>query len=386
MKIALIHDDFSLWVFRRGLISKLIEKGNTVYAICPSGGYIHLLKEAGALHIPVEYSRFFNHLKDLKLFFNLYKVFRKEDFDIVHTFTIKPNIYGSLAARLGGAKKIILSVTGLGILKADEFSKGFKMFFLREILKKLYKLAAMAGNRVWFQNVDDMNFFISNKIISIDKATLIKSSGVNLEEFSRKSVNKAVQANLKQELNITPLTRVVTMVTRPLWNKGVKEFIEASEILKKKYSHVKFLLVGGIEEGNPFSVPAEYIEKKESHNFAWLGFRNEIRDIQAITDISVLPSYYAEGIPKNLLEAMAMGNPIITTNNTGCREVVEEGKNGYLVPIKNSFKLADAIEQLIADEKKSKEFGSYSRKKVETEFNEEIIVNRTINELYQMES
>jgi N,N'-diacetylbacillosaminyl-diphospho-undecaprenol alpha-1,3-N-acetylgalactosaminyltransferase len=301
----------------------------------------------------------------------------------VHTFAIKPNIFGALAARAAGIHKVILSVTGLGVLRTDEFHNGVKSSILIMILKNLYKLACRVSCKIWFQNSDDREFFEKNKIVSRSKSALIKSSGVDVEEFCPESADKDIRDRLRKELNITDSTRVVTMVTRPLWNKGVREFIEASEIIKKYNPHVKFLLVGGTESDNPLSVPEEFLRKSESDNFTWLGFRSEVRELQSISDVSVLPSFYAEGIPRNLLEAMAMGNPIVTTMNVGCREVVEENKNGYIVQTRNAHALAVAIDALINDEKKRVEFGYYSRKKVEHEFNEKTVTNRIINELYE---
>jgi N,N'-diacetylbacillosaminyl-diphospho-undecaprenol alpha-1,3-N-acetylgalactosaminyltransferase len=383
MKIALVHDDFSLWVFRKGLISRLIGSGHTVYVVCSSSGYIPLLEAMGALPVPVAMNRFFSPFRDLKLMADLYRIFRREQFDVVHTFAIKPNIFGALAARAAGIHKVILSVTGLGVLKTDEFHNGVKSSILVMILINLYKLACRVSCKIWFQNSDDREFFEKNKMVNRSKAALIRSSGVDVEEFCPESADRDIRDRIKKELNITDSTKVVTMVTRPLWNKGVREFIEASEIIKKYNPHVKFLLVGGIENDNPLSVPEDFLRKSESDNFTWLGFRSEVRELQSISDVSVLPSFYAEGIPRNLLEAMAMGNPIVTTMNVGCREVVEENKNGYIVQTRNSHALASAIDALINDEKKRVEFGYYSRKKVEHEFNEKTVTNRIINELYE---
>lgn len=385
MKVALVcSDDFSLWVFRKGLISTLIEQGHSIYLICSPGKYINLLEEMGAIHIPVDLYRFFNPLKDIKLFLNFYRIFRRENFDIVHSFTIKPNIFGAVAAKIAGVKKIILSVTGAGIIKEDEFTRGLKMKVLRAILKKLYWLACTISNKVWVQNADDIDFFKKKRILREGKAVLIRSSGVNLDEFSPKAVDQRALYHIKRELDSNISTKFVLMVTRPLWNKGVREFIDASEIIGGKYPFIKFILVGGIDEGNPLSVAEDFLREKESNNFKWLGFRDEIRELLMISDVSVLPSYYPEGIPKNLLEALAMRKPIVTTNNVGCKEVVEESKNGYLVPIKDSKALADAIEKLIIDGNKREEFGRYSRMKAEKEFDEKLIVNRILNELYQL--
>lgn len=385
MKIALVYpDDFSIWHFRKYLIKALKERGCNVYAISTAGEYVGLIESLGAVHIPVEMNRFMSPMKDLKFLMALYNIFRTEKFDIVHNFTIKPNIYGAIAARVAGIKKIIGSVTGLGFVYSD--NSELKLRRLRPVINKLYWLGFKLSDKVWFQNADDLAFFVSSHLIDKQKAVIIKGSGVNLQEYWLYSLDSNKIVELKKELGANALTKFVVMVVaRVVWSKGVREFIEASEILKEKYPFTKFILVGPIEKGSPLSVPQEYLrEKEKSENFQWLGFRKDIKEILALSDLVVLPSYYREGIPRSLLEAMALEKPIITTNSVGCKEVVEDGKNGYLIPIKDSKALADAIEVLINDDKKRADFGRYSRLKAEKEFDEKVVVDRIIKELYEL--
>lgn len=385
MKIALVApDDFSIWHFRKYLIKALKERGCNVYAISTAGEYVGLIESLGAVHIPVEMNRFMSPMKDLKFLMALYDIFRTEKFDIVHNFTIKPNIYSAIAARVAGIKKIIGSVTGLGFVYSD--NSELKLRRLRPVINKLYWLGFKLSDKVWFQNADDLAFFVSSHLIDKQKAVIIKGSGVNLQEYWLYSLDSNKIVELKKELGANALTKFVVMVVaRVVWSKGVKEFIEASEILKEKYPFTKFILVGPIEKGSPLSVPQEYLrEKEKSENFQWLGFRKDIKEILTLSDLVVLPSYYREGIPRSLLEAMALEKPIITTNSVGCKEVVEDGKNGYLIPIKDSKALADAIEVLINDDKKRADFGRYSRLKAEKEFDEKVVVDRIIKELYEL--
>ena len=385
MKIALVApDDFSIWHFRKYLIKALKERGCNVYAISTAGEYVGLIESLGAVHIPVEMNRFMSPMKDLKFLMALYDIFRTEKFDSVHNFTIKPNIYSAIAARVAGIKKIIGSVTGLGFVYSD--NSELKLRRLRPVINKLYWLGFKLSDKVWFQNADDLAFFVSSHLIDKQKAVIIKGSGVNLQEYWLYSLDSNKIVELKKELGANALTKFVVMVVaRVVWSKGVKEFIEASEILKEKYPFTKFILVGPIEKGSPLSVPQEYLrEKEKSENFQWLGFRKDIKEILTLSDLVVLPSYYREGIPRSLLEAMALEKPIITTNSVGCKEVVEDGKNGYLIPIKDSKALADAIEVLINDDKKRADFGRYSRLKAEKEFDEKVVVDRIIKELYEL--
>jgi len=384
MKIALIlNDDFSMWHFRKGLISTLVRTGIDVYAITPDGPYVDKIKSLGAHHIPVTMYRFYSSFEDIKLFMNLYNIFRREKFDIVHTMTIKPNIYGSIAAKLAGIKRVVGLVSGLGYIFSN--ANGLKPKILKIITCKIYSLANKFSDKIWFQNIDDLSYFVEKKLVSSGKALLIKSGGINLEEYSNEFLNKRLLENLRNELEMKKSTKLCSMiVARLVWSKGIKEFVEASEILYKYYDW-KFILVGPFEEDAPESVPEQYLKEKRSKNLKILGhFRTDIKELIALSDIVVLPSYYGEGVPRVLLEAMAIGKPIITTNSVGCRETVENGKNGYFVPPRDPKALADAIEALINNDKKRAQFGSYSRSKVEREFDEKIVVKRIIKELYQL--
>jgi glycosyltransferase involved in cell wall biosynthesis len=172
---------------------------------------------------------------------------------------------------------------------------------------------------------------------------------------------------------------VITMVSRLMWEKGVREFIEAAKIIKSRYPEAFFLLVGGIDKENPSAISEKYLNEAEHEGYIkWLGHRNDVVNLLAISDIVTLPSYYREGVPKVILEAMAMEKPIVTTDNIGCKETVEEGKNGFLVPVKDPVALSDGIEKLILDKKMRTEFGKYSRLKVEREFDEKDVIEKTI--------
>jgi glycosyltransferase involved in cell wall biosynthesis len=185
---------------------------------------------------------------------------------------------------------------------------------------------------------------------------------------------------INRELSLPDRSRpvVVTLVARLLWDKGIREFIEAAKILKQKYPQTLFLLVGPIDTGNPAAVSGEYLQQAhEGDLIKYLGERRDVPEIMYISDVVTLPSY-REGIPRVLLEAMCMEKPIVTTNSVGCKEVVEEGKNGFLVPIKDHVALASAIEKLVNNEELRVKMGKYGREKALREFDERIIVNRTL--------
>lgn len=387
MKIALIYtDDFSLWIFRKELIEKLIQNNCQVITVSAPGSYVRLLKKLGAVHIPVDFSRFINPIQDIKVIMKLFLICRREKFDIVHSFTIKPNIYGALTAWFAGTRKIILSITGWGFPFADNASISIKLWIIRFLVDKLYRMAFKVSTKIWFQNDEERWRCVENRMVKKKQTVLINSSGVNLEEYSPKSVDNKILRKIMQDIGHMVIDRkVVMMIGRALWTKGVAEFIESAKLLDDKLPDAIFLLVGGREEGNPEGIHEAYIKDREEEvtNFYWLGHRTEIRELIYISELIVLPSYH-EGAPRSLIEAMAMGKPIVTTDICGCRKMVDEGQNGYCVPIKNAKALADAILRIMSDSIKLETFGHHSRKKAEKEFDQKSVVNRTISELYQM--
>lgn len=380
MKIAIISNtDWYIWQFRKGLLKSLKERGHDVYAISPKGDYVRLIESLGVVHIPITVeSKGMNPLKDLKILLDFCKIFKRKKFDLIHTFTIKPNIYGAIAGKLAGIPVVISSVVGLGYV----FSKpnnNLKTRFVNIIATRLYKIALRYSSYVLFQNQDDSEYFILSRLVDRRKTQIIKSSGVNLIEYSPLAMDSATINRLKQGLSINGNKVVITMVSRLMWEKGVREFIEAAKILKSKFPEAFFLLVGSIDKENPSAISENYLREAEYNGYIkWLGHRDDVANILAISDIVTLPSYYREGVPKAILEAMAMEKPIVTTNNVGCKDTVEEGKNGFLVPVKDIDSLSDRIERLIVDKDLRIEFGKYGRLKAEREFDENIVIDKTI--------
>jgi N,N'-diacetylbacillosaminyl-diphospho-undecaprenol alpha-1,3-N-acetylgalactosaminyltransferase len=380
MKISIISNtDFFIWNYRKGLLKSLKERGHEVIAISPKGDYVRLIENLGIVHIPITIeSKGMNPLKDLKILLDLYKIFKRKKFDLIHTFTIKPNIYGAISGRLKSVPVIVSSIVGLGYVFSGSQSN-LKMRAVNIITRLLYKIAFRYSNCVLFQNQYDLGFFTLQRLVDKRKTQIIKSSGVNLMEYSVSGTNSLTTDRLRKELMIDGNKVVITMVSRLMWEKGVREFIEAAKIIKSRYPEAFFLLVGGIDKENPSAISEKYLNEAEHEGYIkWLGHRNDVVNLLAISDIVTLPSYYREGVPKVILEAMAMEKPIVTTDNIGCKETVEEGKNGFLVPVKDPVALSDGIEKLILDKKMRTEFGKYSRLKVEREFDEKDVIEKTI--------
>jgi N,N'-diacetylbacillosaminyl-diphospho-undecaprenol alpha-1,3-N-acetylgalactosaminyltransferase len=233
---------------------------------------------------------------------------------------------------------------------------------------------------VWFTNINDYNYFIAHKTVPRRKTVLTKNY-VNADDYRPYTLPNERLTLLRQELNLSGHDKMAIMVGRMIWAKGVREFIEASKILQGKMPNAKFILVGPEEATSPDAVPTEYLQEAcMSRNFKWLGFRKDVKDLYSISDLAVLPSYYREGgYPRALTEPMAMGKPVIAADSEDCRNPVEHGKNGYLVPIKDSRALADAIESLMRDDQKREQFGLYSRLKVEREYDEKVIVKYVVD-------
>lgn len=382
MKIAFVcQDSFSVSLFCKEIIRSLMTvQGAEVYVFSDDGPYRSEIEALGIHYIPIEVYRFFDPREDLRYFWGLFQAFRKIKFDIVLSFATKPNIYSTMAAKFAGAGKIFFHVVGLG--SGFILDGSIKKMAIRAIFLKLYNFACKFSHRVWFTNKNDRAFFIENGLISSKKTVLTKNY-LNISTFSRESLREGVLPKLRQEFGLQPDNLVVLMIARMVLEKGIKEFSEAAQALRKDFPKVRFLLIAPLEEGNASSVPESYIRQVEqSANVTWLPFRNDVRDLCGLCDLAVLPSYYKEGgYPRGLLEPMAMGKPVITTYSEDCRGAVDEGQSGLLVPIKDSKALAGAISELVSDPEKLARFGRNSRRKIEREFDESIIVPSALAEL-----
>jgi N,N'-diacetylbacillosaminyl-diphospho-undecaprenol alpha-1,3-N-acetylgalactosaminyltransferase len=377
MKIAFLsHLDLNLYLFRLPIMIELIKRGHTVYAVCPRGEKFDEFQKYGVIALEYKIERkSLNPFKELKTIRNIYHVIKPLELDILHNFTVKPNIYGSISGHLAKVNTIVNSVTGMGSFFIQESTKAKTV---RGVIEKLYKEANKKASYVIFQNSDDMKYFIDKSLLKKEQAVLIKSSGIDSKKFDIAKIEEKKINNLKDELDIKKDELVILMVARAIWDKGVKEYYESAEILSKKFPHAKFLYVGDTDDGNHSCANAEFLS---SSNVIWLGHRDDIPELTALSDIYVLPSY-REGVPRTLLEAASMSKPIVTTDTIGCREVVEDGYNGFLVQVKDSNDLACGIEKLIEDRVLRDTMGKNGRIKVLKEFDVDIVVSKYM-EVYE---
>ena len=341
------------------------ESGYDVHVISLGGEGEEILIKKGIVFHKIRMSRgTINPFVDLNTIFQIYKIYKKIKPNIVHHVTIKSVLYGTLAARLSGVEAIVNAFSGLGYVFT---AKGLKAFILRNAIILAYQIILNRKKIVSIiQNIDDMNYLLSKSIIKKDQTILIKGSGVCLTEFTH-----------NQEPDGIP---VVILPARLLIDKGVGEFVEAAKLLHKDDIKIRMVLVGDIDLGNPSSISNLDLSKWcEQMIVEHWGFCSKMSETISKSNIVCLPSY-REGLPKSLIEATACGRAIITTDVPGCREMIDyNAPNGILIPIKNSFALADAIKKLIYDPKKRYKMGLNGRKMAEREFSIDLVVNQTLD-------
>ncbi|MCX5816433.1 MAG: glycosyltransferase family 4 protein [Proteobacteria bacterium] len=360
-KILIVSNtSWSIYNFRLGLLKSLKNSGFDVVAIAPEDGFSRKVETENFKLIVIKHlvGRGTNPLKDFKLFLEFYAIYKREKPDLIIHFTIKPNIYGSISALLNRTKYINV-ITGLGYVF-------IKDSLLQVFVRFLYKIICSFSQFVVFQNDEDKNIFLKKNIVKKEKAILIEGSGVNTDFFAPDfSKNQLVKKD----------GVVFLMASRMLYDKGVIEFVEAARLVKQKHFDARFVLLGACDNSNSSCIPESLI--KSWHEEGIINYFRETDDVRPFmnsSDVVVLPSY-REGLSKVLLEAMALEKPIITTDVAGCRETTENGKNGFLVPVRDVKGLADAIMKMIEiGESERKKMGQSSREKVKNEFDEKIVI------------
>lgn len=334
----------SLINFRGDLIKDLVKKGYEVHATAPDMSPVIAegLGRLGCRPHSVELKRNgLSAFSDIRYFRAMLRIIRETRADFVLNYTIKPNIWGSLAARVAGVPAFSM-ITGAGYIFAEE--DGLKGRVVKYIAKRLYGLALARNDAVIFQNPDDVEDFAREGMIVRDNARLVRGSGVNLTHFHHVPL---------------PEAPVFLMISRLLRSKGCGEYAAAARIVKSRNPEARFLLVGPIDSG-PEGVAEEEVESWKACGIEYEGELTDVRPALARASIFVLPSYYREGTPRSILEAMAMGRPVITTDAPGCRETVENGRNGILVEPRNIDSLAEAMTAIGRDAAMRKRMGNAS--------------------------
>jgi glycosyltransferase involved in cell wall biosynthesis len=365
MKIAhLTTVDISLRYFLLNQLRFLKENQFDVYAISSSGEHIPTIQNAGIKHISVKISRdFFSPLRDILSLIHLVKVLRKYKFQIVHAHTPKASFLGQIAAKIAGTPIIIRTVHGFYF---HEHTHPLMRFFLI----RMEKIVGKISDLIFSQNSEDIETAIKTGICEPEKIILL-GNGINLKDYNPDQINPAKQTELRRNFNIQDDDRVIGFVGRLVEEKGLLDLFQAVRIVRESINNLKLLIIGTTDYAKKDAITPEMAQKYGISDLCvFAGLQEDMPLFYSLMDIFVLPAIN-EGIPRVAMEASAMGIPSILNNVRGCREVVRDGENGRLVPIKNIDVLSDAILDLLTDQQKANRMGMLSREKALREFDEQ---------------
>lgn len=350
---------WTLHNFRSGLMKGLSGAGHEVYCAGAGGdGFDSRLVSEGFRFMPIPVDkRGINPVADIRLLISLFLLYKKISPDVVLHFTIKPVIYGSVAARLAGVPRIVNTVTGLGYAFT-----GRQSGWLSRLVMPMYKAALASAHFTFFQNSEDREFFVSRKLARPEKTGVLPGSGVDCDRFRPRP--GAVDGK----------GPIVLMVARLLEDKGLREYAEAAEIVRGKRPEARFVILGKRDGRNPSVIPEKDIAGwTRGGVLEWPGETDDVRPWLARAAVVALPSY-REGTPRSLLEASAMARPIVASDVPGCRDVVDHGKTGLLVPVRNGKALAEAVESLLEDPVLCGKMGAAGREKMLAEYDEKAVI------------
>lgn len=366
-KICIVANTaWSIYNFRQGVIKKLIASGYEVVVIAPIDDSIAKIEALGCsfVHLAMD-PRGVNPISDLLLIIRLFRIYRTLQPSIIFHYTIKPNIYGSIAAKLARLPALAIT-TGLGYTFLNNN-------LIAKMARGLYKFAFKFPKEVWFLNHDDMSVFHEMNLVNKSKTKLLHSEGIDTNYYTpmkTPDVDKHVR---------------FLLIARMLWDKGVGEYVQAAEIVKQAYPDTIFQLLGACGVANPSMIEREQVDKWVGNGVVeYLGVTNDVRDYISRSDCVVLPSY-REGVPRTLLEAASMGKPLIATDVPGCRDVVVDGKTGFVCKVKDPQSLANSCLSFLglsAQDKRN--MGLSGRQFMVETFDEKIIVEQYMDALKRL--
>ena len=365
MKIVFFSNScWSVYNFRRNIIIDLIKNGNKIIVISQKDKFSFKLRKLGCKVIFIKFeNNTINLFKEFLTLIRLFFILKKIKPNILLNFTIKPLIFGSYISGILGIRTINM-ITGLGT--------NFVTYnYLSKIILFLYKIAFKKVDHIFFQNKDDLNLFLKNKLIKKKKTSIIPGSGVSLTYFAYKKAkfNKTIK---------------FVMISRILLEKGVWEYLNAAKKILKKGFICKFKLIGPIIDNNRSAISKNHIKRKiKNYPIKYLGNIEDVRPFIQEANCVVLPSY-REGTPRSLLESLSIGRPIITSDATGCKNVVKHGYNGFKCKVKNTNSLFNAMKKFILLSKKQKmQMSKNARILAEKKFNEQIVIKYYLNKIYE---
>lgn len=351
------NNDIGLYKFRKELLERLISDGHDVYVSLPNGEFVQDIQNVGCKYIETEISRHgTNPFHDLKLLKRYKSMLREVKPDIVFTYTIKPNVYGGIACA-SLRVPYVMNITGLGTAVENPS-------LLQVITVNLYRVAVRKAQTVFFQNKENEEFFSSKKL-AVGKHKMLPGSGVNLSFY------EPLEYPADGTIDFVFIARLMK-------EKGVNQYLEAAKVLHEKYPQTRFHICGFCEQ----DYEAQINELHDKGVVIYHGLVKNMIEIYRQIHCTVHPTYYPEGLSNVLLESSACARPIITTNRSGCREVIEEGRNGFLVRECDSSDLIDKLEKFISlNWEQRREMGLAGRAKVEAEFDRQIVIQKYIAEM-----
>ncbi|WP_251941169.1 glycosyltransferase family 4 protein [Salinibacter ruber] len=341
------------------------ERGYEVHVATPEDPYVPDLKAHDLIWHELELEgKSLNPLQELRTIIHLIQLYREVAPDLVHHIAFKGVLYGSIAARIARVPRVVNAFTGLGHLFSNDT---VKIRLVRWVVLQASRFGfGHPNSRTIFQNPDNVDEFVDRGVLDREQVRLIKGSGVDVTTF-----DPAPQP---------PDPPVVILASRLVWDKGVGEFVEAARLLEKKGIEARFALVGKSDPLNPNAVPEDQLNAwDENGPVEWWGFREDMPSVFANAHAVCLPSYYREGIPKVLIEAAACERPIVTTDMPGCREIVHDGENGFLVPPQDATALAEALLKVLTSPDRRRQMGARGRQIVQEEFSLERVVRDTMS-------
>lgn len=366
MKVAIVlNTSWNIYNFRLNLVNRLIEKGYEVYAIAPHDEYSEKLENIGCKYVPLKMdSRGVNPIKDFALIIELLGIYRKIMPDVVLHYTIKPNVYGTLAASMLGIP-VVNNVCGLG-------TAFLKRNLLSVIAKAMYRISFWYPKKIFFQNDDDLELFVDNNIVSKNSSDVLPGSGIDLKRF--------IPVQYKSNQVITFL-----LISRLIVDKGIYEYIEAIKQLKSEGVNAKFQILGSKDPEHKRGIPLAVIDSWIKEGIIeYLGTTDDVRPFINSADCIVLPSY-REGTPRTLLEAASSARPIIATDVPGCNNVVINGYNGLLCDERNASDIAAKIKSFLELSHEDRtSMGENGRRLVEEKFDEVIVIDKYVDAIKEV--
>jgi len=363
--LFLITEDWYFWSHRLPIAQAAKAGGYDVAIATRVNEHRGLIEQEGFRLIPISMRRkSHNIFNEVFSIIELIMIYRREKPNIVHHVAMKPVLYGTIAARFASVPFVVNALAGLGhIFTANNLKTLFIRFFVKSMLRFVFNCSR---STVILQNHDDMEKLNKECNLKKEMLVLIRGSGVDLQRYHPLPNPKS---------NIP----MVLLPSRMLWEKGVREFLEAAKILKNEGVSAKFVLIGRVDPDSPSAINVGQLRQWDADGvIEWWGYSDDMPSVFVQTDIVCLPTFYGEGIPKVLIEAAACGCPIVATDIPGCREVVRDGVNGFLVPVKNVEKLVETLRILIQDEGLRKSMGAKGREIAVNEFSVERVVEQTL--------